>query len=363
MLFPTADVVVNPALLLLLGLILGTLSGFFGVGGGFLITGGLIVFGVPTPIAVGTGLTVIMGSSIINTLKHRNLGNVDLKLGLIMVCGTIPALFLAQWVINQLKAAEVVEPVIRYTYVVVLLALGLFIVNDYWRTRRNILGQPGEVSTAGLARRVQSLRIPPHSLWIPVIGRVPTYVSLPVSGIDRISVFIPLGVGLAAGLFAGLLGAGGGTILMPILIFVVGVPTTVAIGTDLFQIIITGSVGTFIKAASNEVDLLMVVIMLASASAGAQLGARATRLVDAARIRILFGITVLSGSVAVGLEQASTTISRAEFLSTVADYLLLGFGGAICLLIAGMTIAAMRSKGEQPVVSRVEAPETHGADD
>ena len=136
MLFPNAEVIVNPGLLLLLGLILGTLSGFFGVGGGFLITGGLLVFGVSAPFAVGTGLTLIMGSSIINTLKHRSLGNVDLKLGLLMVCGTIPALFLAQWVIQLLKTEGMAESAIRYIYVIVLTALGLFIVYDYMRTRR-----------------------------------------------------------------------------------------------------------------------------------------------------------------------------------------------------------------------------------
>ena len=363
MLFPTADVMVNPALLLLLGLILGTLSGFFGVGGGFLVTGGLLVFGIPAPFAVGTGLTVIMGSSIINTLKHRSLGNVDIKLGIIMVCGTIPALFVAQWIIQQLKVAGLAEPVIRYVYVVVLAALCLFIVNDYLRIRRRSAAGPGEVSTARLVQRVQSLRIPPHSVWIPGFGKVSTYVALPISGIDRISIFVPLAVGLAAGLFAGLLGAGGGTILMPILIFVLGVPTTIAIGTDLFQLIITGSVGTLIKAASNEVDPLMVIIMLVSASLGSQLGATATRVIDAARIRILFGLTVLSGSVAVGLEQASKMGAGNEALSTAASFLLLGFGGAICLLIAGMTIAAKRSKGVQPEVSVVEAPETHGAGD
>ena len=89
--FPNAEVTINPALLVLLGLVVGTLGGFFGVGGGFLITGGLLVFGVPPLFAVGTGLTLIMGSSIINTLKHRRLGHVDYKLGLLMVCGTIPA--------------------------------------------------------------------------------------------------------------------------------------------------------------------------------------------------------------------------------------------------------------------------------
>ncbi|MDP6227311.1 MAG: TSUP family transporter, partial [Dehalococcoidia bacterium] len=81
MLFPNADVVVNPFLLVILGLLVGILGGFFGVGGGFLVTGGLLVFGVPATFAVGTGLTLVMGSSIINTLKHRRMGNVDFKLG------------------------------------------------------------------------------------------------------------------------------------------------------------------------------------------------------------------------------------------------------------------------------------------
>ncbi|MCH2503936.1 MAG: sulfite exporter TauE/SafE family protein [Dehalococcoidia bacterium] len=164
---------------------------------------------------------------------------------------------------------------------------------------------------------------------------------------------------MATGLFAGLLGAGGGTILMPMLIFLVGVPTTVAIGTDLFQIVITGSMGTLIKAYSNEVDLLMVAIMLVSASAGAQLGTAANRLVDPARIRILFGLTVLSGSIAVGMEQASYIVSNADYLSKAADWMLLGFGGLICLVIAGMALnAQMGRRGNQEAES-VKGPENN----
>ena len=113
MLFPIADVVVNPYLLLLLGLIVGILSGFFGVGGGFLITGGLLVLGVPPVFAVGTGLTLIMGSSIINTLKHRSLGNLDLRLGLLMVVGSVPAIFLAEWLLTALESAGIEGSVIR----------------------------------------------------------------------------------------------------------------------------------------------------------------------------------------------------------------------------------------------------------
>ena len=350
MLFPIADVVVNPGLVVLLGLIVGTLSGFFGVGGGFLITGGLLVLGVPPVFAVGTGLALIMGSSIINTLKHRSLGNLDLKLGLLMVIGTIPALFLAEWLLAALESAGVVGPVIRNVYVVVLLGLAIFLGYDYWRGSRVLNHGAREVSTAGLARRVQSLKIPPHSIKIPGLRPVSTYVSLPVSGINRISIFVPISAGFAAGFFAGLLGAGGGTILMPILIFVIGVPTTVAIGTDLFQIIITGSVGTFIKAFSGHVDPVMVVIMLVAASAGAQLGPAATRIVEAERIRILYGVIVLAGSVAVALEQASKSFSS-EFLSTAAAAVLLGVSGSMCLVIALMLLAAQRRK---PALVRVD---------
>ena len=349
MLFPNAEVALNPALLLLLGLILGTLSGFFGVGGGFLITGGLLVFGVPAPIAVGTGLTLIMGSSIINTLKHRSLGNVDFKLGIFMVSGTIPALFVAQWIISELKAAGLAESAIRYIYVVILALLGLFILYDSWRTQKQAGSGPGATSTAGLARRVQGLRLTPDFIGIPRLGRVPLYIALPVSGISRISVLVPVAVGFLAGLFAGLLGAGGGTILMPILIFVVGVPTTVAIGTDLFQVIITGSMGAFIKAYAREVDLVMVVLMLTAASLGSQLGATATKFVGPARIRFLFGVTVLAGCVAVGLEQISNIGIGPPRLADAAAFLLLGVGGGICLIIASMLIRAKLMKpGENP---------------
>ena len=360
MLFPNAEVMVHPVLLLLLGLIVGTLGGFFGVGGGFLITGGLIVFGVPESYAVGTGLALIMGSSIINMLKHRGLGNVDFKLGSLMVAGSIPAVYLAERLNNTLEMAGLAGPVIRYVYVIVLLTLATFLIYDYFKTRRRAAGGPdsgpnpgGEaVSTAGLARRVQQLRIPPHS--IPLPGRPPlsTYVALPTAGIERISVFIPILVGFGIGFFAGLLGAGGGFILMPVLVFVLGVPTTVAIGTDLFQVIITGSAGTFNYACGgaallgqdcvNRVDLLMALIILAAAAVGSQIGATATRYVDAGRIRILYGLTVLSGAVAIALGQIAETLPGLAFLVIVDNWILLGVPGLMGLIITALLLRALR---------------------
>ena len=130
---------------------------------------------------------------------------------------------------------------------------------------------------------------------------------------------------------------------MPLLVFVLGVPTTVAIGTDLFQIIITGSVGTFIYALGDHVDLLMAVIMLCAASAGSQLGATATRYVDPARIRILYGVTVLSGSVAVALKQISEMNSALNFLSSLAAIVLLGVALFMCGIITILLIRAKRN--------------------
>ena len=339
MFFPNAGVEVNPAFLLLLGLMVGTLSGFFGVGGGFLITGGLLVFGVPPIFAVGTGLTLIMGSSLINALKHRKVGNVDFKLGAIMVIGTIPGVILAERVNSQLEAWGVAGPVIRYIYVIFLAALGSFVLYDYLKTRNEAGSDKDKVSTGRLAQRVHSLRIPPHSIVLPRERSLTTYVSLRTSNIPRMSIWVPIGVGFGVGFMAGLLGAGGGFILMPVLIFVLGVPTTIAVGTDLFQIVITGSVGTLLYSLSNHVDLMMAVIMLAAASVGAQLGVGATMFVDGARIRSLFGIAILSGSLAVALRHASES-SGVEFLETLGQITLLGVNGGICILIAAMVVAA-----------------------
>ncbi len=351
MLFPNADVVVNPVLLALLGVIVGTLGGFFGVGGGFLITGGLIVFGVPEIYAIGTGLTLIMGSSIINMLKHRGLGNVDFKLGIPMVLGAMPAVFIAESLNRALEEAGQVGNVIPYIYVAVLVLLGSFLVYDYFKTRRpagQVANRGEAVSTAGLTQRVQSLRIPPHSIKLPGLPARSTYVALNVSGIERISIFVPILLGFGIGFFAGLLGAGGGFILMPVLVYVVGIPTTVAIGTDLFQVIITGSWGTLLYALGNNVDPLMALIILAAASVGSQIGATATRFVDPGRIRILYGITVLSGALAIGMGQVGKVAAGLAFLGRIDDWVLLGVPGCMCVVITVLMVREVISR-RQPV--------------
>jgi len=341
MFFPNAEVAVNPFLLVLLGVIVGTLGGFFGVGGGFLITAGLLVFGVPAIVAVGTGMALILGSSIVNLLKHRHLGNVDYRLAGLTMLGTVPALLLAKALNSKLEAAGTIGPVIGYLYVALLAFLGLFFIYDYWRTR-NWSRRSGEsVSTAGLAQRLYAWRMPPHSIRLPGWRRVSLYAVLPVSQVESIHVLIPITIGFAVGFLSGLLGAGGGFIMLPVMIFIIGIPTTVAVGTSLLQIILTGVVGTALYSLSNHVDLLMAIIMLSAASAGSQLGASATRHVESRGIRVLFGVTVLSGGVAIALKQVGQGGRGLEYLSTVATVILLGVSGLVAVLIG---VLLLRSK-------------------
>ena len=139
--------------------------------------------------------------------------------------------------------------------------------------------------------------------------------------------------------------------MAPVLIYVLGVPTITAIGTSLFQVMLAGAVGTFIYATSDRVDLLMAVIMLAAASIGAQLGARGTKVIEPARTRFLFGIMVLAGCLAVGLEEVSEAAEIDE-LSTVASGVLLGVGGLICMVIAALVIKPGRNSADSAHAER-----------
>ncbi len=341
MYFPNADVTINPALLVVLGLIVGMLGGFFGVGGGFLITGGLLVFGVPTLYAVGSGLALVVGTSLMNTLNHREMGNVDYRLGLLLVVGAAPAMYGAERANRLLESYGLEGPVVSYFYVALLFGLGAFIVWDYWQTHRGRRASEKDITTEGLARRIQSLNLPPRHIWLPRWGRISTLVALPTSEIAQMPAFVPVIVGIGVGFLAGILGAGGGFILTPVLIYLLGIPTRIAIGTGLFMVLVASSVGAFVYALSDRVDLLIALLMLVAASLGAQLGAIATEHVRASGIRILYGVIVLCSGAAVGLQQASVALSL-ELLSTVGSIALLSSGGGMCLLLLARMLRARR---------------------
>jgi uncharacterized membrane protein YfcA len=288
--FPIAGVTVNPLLLAGIGFLVGVLGGFFGVGGGF-IAGPLMFWaGVPMNFVVGTDLAHMTGKSIVAARRHRALGHVDVKLGLVMVMGTILGVESGARVIEALKVAGAVDMVIGLAYVLILFTLSFFTAWESLRALRMIRTDRLAVHEAmgfeGIARRVHSFDLPPM-------------ISFPASGIASISLWAVLGVGFVTGLLAGSLGVGGGFVRMPMLIYLIGIPTHVAVGTDLFEIMISAGFGTLTHAVKGNVDVLMALVMHTGAALGAQIGAVSTRFFAGPRIRLLFSGLSLMGALMV----------------------------------------------------------------
>jgi len=288
--FPISSVTISPLLLAGIGFLVGILGGFFGVGGGF-IAGPLMFWaGVPMNFVVGTDLAHMTGKSIVAARRHRALGHVDIKLGLVMVMGTVLGVESGAQILEALEVADVADIVIGLVYVVILLGISAFTAWESLRALRMIGNDRLSVQDAlgfeGAARRIQSITLPPM-------------VSFPASGIASISLWIVLGVGYLTGLLAGALGVGGGFIRMPMLVYAVGIPTHVAVGTDLFEIVISASFGTITHAIKGNVDVLMALVMHTGAALGAQIGAVSTRFFAGPRIRLLFSALPLLGALMV----------------------------------------------------------------
>ncbi len=327
-------------LLVLLGFVVGTLSGFFGIGGAFIMTPTLNILGFPIVYAIGTDLALMLGSSIAATVSHFRLGNVDIRLGIYMLIGTAAGVWLGKTLVFSLLASGDAETVIRLIYIILLFGLSLFMVYDYivFITRPHLKKGNNVADTVGtgLSRMLHRLIIKPM-------------VRLPVSGINRISVWIPVGVGMVTGFLAAFLGVGGGFIRMPALIYGLGIPTSVAIGTDLFEIIFSSAIGTFLYASEGKVHLIAAMILLLGASLGALVGSYATQHVRGMRVRLYFALTIFFAGVSVALKQLGVW-RDIPFLSTVAAYLIIGVATimmiivVIKLILGLMTIPPQRDR-------------------
>jgi uncharacterized membrane protein YfcA len=288
--FPISGVTINPLYLAGIGFLVGILGGFFGVGGGF-IAGPLMFWaGVPMNFVVGTDLAHMTGKSIVAARRHRALGHVDVKLGLTMVIGTIVGVEGGAQILEALEATGAVDLTIGSIYVVILLTISLFTAWESLRALRMIrnshLSAQDALGFEGITWRIHSIKLPPM-------------VSFPTSGIGSISLWVVIGVGFLTGLLAGVLGVGGGFIRMPLLVYLVGIPTHVAVGTDLFEIVISASFGTLTHAVKGNVDVLMALVMHTGAALGAQIGAVSTRFFAGPRIRLFFSGLPLLGALTV----------------------------------------------------------------
>ena len=285
MFFPISNTHINPIYLVVVGFLIGILGGFFGVGGSFIAGPALRLMGVDWNYAVGTDLAHIVGKSIVAARQHRTLGNVDLKLGLFMALGTIGGAECGAQLIQALKRAGNVNTVVSYVAIIVYFGIATFML---WESRKTLKTDKRQ-SRSG-AKGVQSKK--DRSAFGPVTQRIQRVeiwpmITLPTSGI-RISLWTILLVAFIGGLFSGFLGGGAGYIRMPSMVYVLGIPTHLAVGTDLFEIVISASYGTFTHAIKGNVDILIALVMHTGAVIGAQIGVVATQYFAGPKIRLAF---------------------------------------------------------------------------
>src|SRR6266480_980024 len=287
MFFPISNAHISPIYLMIFGFVIGILGGFFGVGGSFIAGPALRAVGIDWNFAVGTDLAHIVGKSVVAARRHRALGNVDLRLGLIMAIGTIGGAEVGAQLIQMLKHAGNVNLVVSVVSIVVYLSISTFMI---WESRKTLLLSKGR-SQRGAVKGAKSKK--DYSAFGPVtrsIQRLKIWpmISLPTSGIRAISLWMILLVAFVGGLFSGFLGGGAGYIRMPSMVYVLGVPTHLAVGTDLFEIIISASYGTFSHAVKGNVDILIALVMHTGAVIGAQIGVVATQYFAGPKIRLAF---------------------------------------------------------------------------
>jgi uncharacterized membrane protein YfcA len=286
MFFPISHADINPVYLAIVGFIIGILGGFFGVGGSFIAGPALRLMGVDWNYAVGTDLAHIVGKSIAAARQHRTLGNVDLKLGLFMAFGTIGGAECGAQLIQALKRAGNVNTVVSLVAIVVYFGIAVFMLwesgktlqSDKRRSHSELKGVASKKDRSAFSpvtRSIQRLKIWPM-------------ISLPTSGISEISLWTILFVAFVGGLFSGFLGGGAGYIRMPSMVYVLGIPTHLAVGTDLFEIVISASYGTITHAIKGNVDILIALVMHTGAVIGAQIGVVATQYFAGPKIRLAF---------------------------------------------------------------------------
>jgi uncharacterized membrane protein YfcA len=293
MYFPISGVHLDLIYLVVIGFIVGILGGFFGVGGSFLTSPALFAAGLPMNYVVGTDLAHIVGKSIVAARTHRVLGNIDLKLAGIMVIGTITGSEAGVQAIEILKKGAHVELVVGIVSIVVFTGISLFCAwESLTALRLNKLagqksGQKQDVTAIdGFAKALQRIKLPPN-------------VSLPHSGIESISFWAILFVSFIGGIFSGFLGGGAGYIRMPSMVYLLGIPTHIAVGTDLFEIIISASYGTVRHAMNGNVDIVIALIMQTGAALGARIGANLTQYFTGPRIRLAFAPLPLLGAIVI----------------------------------------------------------------
>ncbi|MDJ0627775.1 MAG: sulfite exporter TauE/SafE family protein [Rhodobacter sp.] len=276
---PIAEVSVNAFLLLGLGGIVGILSGMFGVGGGFLMTPLLFFIGIPPAVAVATEANQIVASSFSGVLAHLRRKTVDLRMGVVLLIGGLVGAALGVQVFAMLRAIGQVDLLVRLSYVVFLGIIGSLMFVE---------------SLSAIRKSRKSSGAPPGRKRHNWIHALPLKMKFRTSGL-YISVIPPVLVGVFVGILAAIMGVGGGFIMVPAMIYLLGMPTKVVVGTSLFQIIFVTGFTTLLHATTNfTVDMMLAVLLLIGGVVGAQIGAQIGVRLKAEQLRILLALMVLA---------------------------------------------------------------------
>src|SRR5215467_5335876 len=285
----------NVFVLLGLGAAAGLLAGMFGVGGGFLATPLLIFVGIPPAVAVASQANQVVANSVSSLQVQLRRGNVDIRMGLVLLLGGMMGSGGGVWLFNYLKRIGQIDFVIAVTYVVMLSTIGMLMLFEslrtYLRRRRNPEGPRGKLHTHYLVHRLPlKLRFYKSKLYI--------------------SALLPIGLGFTIGILSAILGVGGGFVLVPAMIYLLGMPTTVVIGTSNFQILFVAANVTFLQAATNgTVDVVLALLLILGGVVGAPIGAKLASKLPGVVLRGLMAVLVLAVAVELLVELLRTPAS------------------------------------------------------
>ncbi len=279
---PIAEMSVNALVIIGLGWLVGFLSGMFGVGGGFLTTPLLIFYGIPPAIAVASSASQVTGSSVSGALAYYRRGQVDVRMGAVLVAGGMIGSVAGSFVFAWLKSLGQIDVTIGIIYVLFLGSVGGLMLKDS-------IGTLFRAKSTTEDSPQQSARYH-HRL----VASMPWRMRFPQSGVT-ISVLAPFLIGAAVGVLTVIMGVGGGFIMVPALLYVLGMSAGVVVGTSLFQIVFVTAVATLLHATQSQtVDIVLAVLLLVGGVIGAQSGAAAAQKLPAERLRLLLALLVVA---------------------------------------------------------------------
>jgi uncharacterized membrane protein YfcA len=286
MYLPIAGNSVNIIVILGLGGLVGLLSGIFGVGGGFLMTPLLIMFGIPPTVAAASDSNQIVGASTSGTLAHYRLGNVDMKMGILLLIGGIVGGALGVQLIKVLRAMGNADFLINITYVIMLGGVGGYMFIESLQSMKKVPDQ-GRAASEHQAKNRK-----PSSL-ARMMKALPFQTDFDKSGVSM-SAITPLFLGTFVGVLAAIMGVGGGFIMVPVMVYLLRMPMHVVVGTSLFQILFTCINVTVMQSYANHtVDFVLALLLLLGSTVGAQFGTRISRKLKGDQLKIILASLVL----------------------------------------------------------------------